>query len=323
MKKRVAVLRGGPSTEHEVSLKTGASVIKNLPAKYEIIDVYIDHDGVWHVKGAPINPQDVHKIADVVFNAMHGQYGEDGTVQKILEQIGIPFTGSKSLASAIGMNKALSKDFFKKNGLKIAHHRIYKKSDYTPALAGEIFRTFIQPCVIKPVRGGSSVGTSIVKTIPEIEEGLKKAFESADEIIIEEFIKGKEGTCGVINGFRGKDIYSLLPVEIVPKKHQTFFDYESKYSSDEGADEICPGNFSRDESEQIQKMAALAHQAVGARHYSRSDFIITPKRGIFILEINTLPGLTEASLLPKEIKAVGSSYAELLEHLIELAISGK
>ncbi len=323
MKKRVAVLRGGPSTEHEVSLKTGASVIKNLPSKYEVIDVYIDHDGVWHIKGAPIKPQDIHKIADVVFNAMHGQYGEDGTVQKLLEQIGIPFTGSKSLASAIGMNKALSKDFFKQNGLKIAHHKIYKKSDYHPGLAGEIFRTFPQPSVIKPVKGGSSVGTSKVYSIAEIDAGLKKGFESDDEVIIEEFIKGKEGTCGVLDSFRGKDIYSLLPVEIVPKKHQAFFDYESKYSSDEGADEICPGNFSREESEQIQKMAAIAHQAVGARHYSRSDFIVTPRRGIFILEINTLPGLTEASLLPKEIKAVGSSYAELLEHLIELALSGK
>ncbi len=323
MKKRVAVLRGGPSTEHEVSLKTGASVLKNLPEKYEAIDVYIDPDGVWNVKGVPFNPHDISKIADVVFNAMHGQYGEDGTVQRILESIGIPFTGSKALASAVGMNKALAKDFFKKHGLKTPYHKVYNKKDYHPGLAAEIFRTFPQPSVIKPVKGGSSVGTSKVYKISEIDEGLKKAFESDDEAIIEEFIKGKEGTCGVLDDFRGKETYSLLPIEIVPKANQNFFDYESKYSSTEGADEICPGNFKREESEEIQKMAALAHKAIGARHYSRSDFIITPRRGIFILEINTLPGLTEASLLPKAINSVGSSFPELLEHLVELALVGK
>ena len=323
MKKRVAVLRGGPSTEHEVSLKTGASVIKNLPSKYEVIDVYIDQDGIWHVKGIPIKPHDIHKIADVVFNAMHGQYGEDGTVQKLLEQIGIPFTGSKSLASAIGMNKALSKDFFKKHGIKTAHHRIYKKSDYHPGLAGEIFRTFIQPCVIKPVKGGSSVGVSMAHTIPEIEAGLKKGFENDDEVMIEECIKGREATCGVIENFRGKKYYPLLTVEIVPREHQEFFDYESKYSSESGAEEICPGNFKKEENEEMQRIALLTHQAIGANHYSRTDFIVHPKRGIFTLEINTQPGLTDASLLPKEVKAIGSSYPELLEHLIELAISGK
>ena len=323
MKKRVAVLRGGPSTEHEVSLKTGTSVIKNLPEKYEAIDIYIDTDGVWHLRGIPMNPQDINKIADVVFVAMHGHYGEDGTVQKLLEQIGIPFTGSKSLASAIGMNKALAKDFFKKKGIKTPYHKVYKKSDYTSELATEIFKTFPQPSVIKPNKGGSSIGVSIVYRIPEIEEGLRKAFESSDEIIIEECIKGKEATCGVLENFRDKEHYPLLTVEIVPKSHQKFFDHESKYSNESGADEICPGNFTREETEEIQRLAVLAHQAVGANHYSRTDFMVHPKRGVFALEINTLPGLTEASLLPKEIKAIGSSYSELLEHLVELALAGK
>lgn len=319
-KKRVAILRGGPSSEYEVSLKTGASVLKNLPEKYEGIDLLVDKEGVWHIGGVPIHPKDLMSKADVVFNAMHGEYGEDGKVQKILETFHIPFTGSKSLASAIGMNKALSKDFFKKHGIKTALHKVLEKKDYTPKTAGEIFKTFPQPSVVKPMSAGSSFGVSIVHSAEEMADALKKAFSVGESVLIEEMIKGKEATCGVLEKFRGKDFYSLIPVEIVPRKDQTFFDFESKYSDEKGAEEKCPGTFSSKESEELQKLAIEAHKAIGARHYSRSDFIVSPKRGIYILEINTLPGLTSASLLPKEIKAVGSSYMELLEHLIELAL---
>ncbi len=319
-KKRVAVLRGGPSTEYEVSLKTGASVLKNLPEEFEGIDVLIDKSGIWHIKGTPINPHDLMHRCEVVFNAMHGQFGEDGTVQKLLEDLHIPFTGSKSLASAIGMNKVLSKDFFKKHGLKVAHGRVIKKADYTEHTASELFKTFTQPSVIKPVKGGSSVGTSLVHTIPEIQKALDKAFLHDDQVLVEECIKGKEATCGVLEHFREQALYPLIPVEIIPHKTQKFFDYEAKYSETEGAEEKCPGNFTPEESKKLQELAVEAHKAIGARHYSRSDFIIHPTRGIFILEINTLPGLTAQSLIPKEMIAVGSSYQELLKHLIELAL---
>lgn len=325
-KKRVAVLRGGPSSEYEVSLKTGASVLKNLPEKYTGIDVLIDKDGVWHIEGVPFHPKDFHLKADVAFNAMHGEYGEDGTVQKILEMFSIPFTGSKMLASAIGMNKHLAKEIFTKHGIKTAHHKILRKGEIKniKALATELFKTFPQPSVVKPASAGSSVGVSIVSTIVQMEKALEKAFEVGDVVLIEEYIAGKEATCGVLENFRGKDFYSLLPVEIVPRKKDkskdAFFDFESKYSETEGAHEICPGNFTKAESEEIQRLAVAVHKAIGARHYSRTDFMVHPKRGIYVLEINTLPGLTQTSLLPKEIAAIGSSYGELLEHLIEQAI---
>lgn len=322
---RVAVLRGGPSSEYEVSLKTGSGVLANLGDKYQGIDVLIDKKGVWHVDGLPIKPEKLLIRADVAFLALHGEYGEDGTVQKFFETHSFPFTGSKSLASALGMNKALSKKIFIQHKIPTAHYQVVekKKVKSVQAEAVEIFKTFIQPCVVKPNDRGSSVGVSICNSAKEIAEGLEKAFAVSEKALIEECIKGKEGTCGVLDHFRGKDIYALPPIEIVPKSHQKFFDYESKYSSEEGANEICPGNFSRKETEAMEKYAVEVHKAINARHYSRTDFMVHPKRGVFVLEINTLPGLTPTSLIPKEMVAVGSNYAELLDHLITLALEGK
>lgn len=320
---KVAVLRGGPSSEYDVSLKTGAGVLKNLPEHYEALDILIDKKGVWHVHGMIFDPKHLDKKVDVVFNAMHGEYGEDGTVQRLLEQLGIPFTGSGSLASAIGMNKVLAKKAFIGQGIKTPVYKVVTKEDFNDESALEIYRTFPQPCVIKPVRGGSSVATSLAKNPTEIHDALSKVFAVSDQALIEECIKGKEATCGVLEDFRDKDIYPLLPIEIIPKSHQTFFDFEAKYSGENGALEICPGNFTKEESETIQKLAALAHKSINAKHYSRTDFIIHPKRGIYILEINTLPGLTPTSLMPKAMEAIGSGYGALLDHLIQLALKKK
>jgi D-alanine--D-alanine ligase len=319
-KTKVAVLRGGPSSEYEVSLKTGAGVLANLPEHYEGIDILIDKKGVWHLGGLPFDPKHLHKRADVAFIAMHGEYGEDGTVQRLLEQMHVPFTGSGSFASALGMAKHLAKKVFKDHNIKTPVHRILSKKDYNEHTAKELWTTFIQPSVIKPSTAGSSVGVTLAYSLADVKEGLEKAFAVADKVIVEELIKGREATCGVLEKFRDKDHYALMTVEIVPQKHQKFFDYESKYSGESGATEICPGNFSREETEEIQRLAVAVHKAIGARHYSRSDFMVHPKRGIYALEINTLPGLTPNSLVPKEMKAVGSSYSELLDHLIQLAL---
>src|SRR3989344_2335104 len=318
---KVAVLRGGPSSEFEVSLNTGAGVLKNLPEQYEGIDVFIDKKGMWHIAGLPIKPESLTRRADVAFNAMHGEYGEDGTVQTILENLRMPFTGSGSLASAIGMNKILSRNVFKQHGIKMPVHKVIERKDYDELTAHKLWTTFMQPSVVKPYNRGSSVGVSIVRSLPEMKLALEKAFMFSDKAVIEEYIAGREATCGVLDNFRGHDNYPLLTVEIVPLKHQVFFDYESKYSTESGAEEICPGNFTKAETAEIQRIALLAHKAINAKHYSRTDFIIHPKRGIYCLEINTLPGLTPTSLLPKEVQAVGSSYSELLDHLLQLALN--
>lgn len=322
---RVAVLRGGPSSEYEVSLKTGEGVLKNLPEKYQPIDVLIDKQGVWHVDGAPILPEKLLPRIDVAFLALHGEYGEDGTVQRFFETHNVAFTGSRALASALGMNKALSKDVFIKHKIPTAHFRVVEKSKIASVEkeAIHLFKTFIQPCVVKPNDKGSSVGVSVCHSAEEIKEALEKVFNISDKALVEECIKGKEATCGVLEYFRDQGLYALPPVEIIPQKHQKFFDFESKYSGEHGATERCPGNFSREETSLMEHFAKEVHKAIGCKHYSRTDFMVHPKRGVFVLEVNTLPGLTPTSLIPKEMEAVGSSYSELLDHLLTLALSGK
>lgn len=321
MKKKVAVLRGGPSSEYEVSLKSGKSVIDSLADRYEVLDILIARDGVWHHLGAPIKPENLFKKVDVVFNALHGTYGEDGTVQKLLDTFGIPYTGSTALASAVGMNKVLSKKVYKNHNLKTPLHTTISKKDFSSEEINKLFKSFPMPVVVKPVSGGSSVGTSIAKTFTDLEKAVGEALQYCDEALIEEFITGKEATCGVVDNFRDENIYSLLPVEIRKPSSSDFFDYNAKYSGE--SQEICPGNFAEAESKIIQEMARNAHKALGLRHYSRSDFIIHPKRGIYILETNTLPGLTSESLLPKSLKAVGSNLPDFLDHLINLALEKK
>ena len=322
-KKKVGVLRGGPSSEYEVSLKTGKSVIdclsqESFADRYEVLDIFIDKDGVWHYLGTPIEPEKVFKKVDVIFNALHGAYGEDGTVQKLLDYFNVPYTGSTALASAIGMNKVLSKKVYKDNNLKTPLHSVISRKDNISEAVMKLFKSFPMPAVVKPANGGSSVGTSIAKTLAELETAVSDALKYSDTALIEEFIAGKEATCGVVDSFRNEPVYALLPIEIRKPAESAFFDYEAKYNGQ--SQEICPGNFTTVEKQMIQKMAQEAHHALGLRHYSRSDFIIHPKRGIYILETNTLPGLTSQSLLPKSLAAVGCTLPDFLDHLIKLAL---
>lgn len=320
-KKRVGVVRGGPSSEYDVSLKTGKTVLDNLatlPEKYEVLDILIDKNGVWHFEGRPITYDKIFKKIDVIFNAMHGEYGEDGTVQKLLDDFSIPYTGSTALASAVGMNKVLSKKVFAQYNLKTPLHVTVSNKESVQDAARKLFQTFPMPVVVKPVVGGSSLGTSTAKTVLELEQALTRALKYHKIALVEEMIIGKEATCGVVDNFRNEEIYALLPVEIRKPASSTFFDYEAKYSGT--SEEICPGNFKSAEKKIMQEMAQNAHRALGLRHYSRSDFIIHPKRGIYILETNTLPGLTSESLLPKSLKAIGSDLPQFFDHLIELAL---
>jgi len=317
-KKKVGVLRGGPSSEYEVSLKTGKSVIDSLADKYEVLDIFISKDGVWHHMGVPIKPENIFKKVDVIFNALHGSYGEDGTVQTLLDQFAIPYTGSTALASAVGMNKVLSKKVYKNAGLKTPLHTTVNKDNHSFAEITKLFKSFPMPAVVKPVSGGSSVGTAIAKTLFELDCAINDALLYSDTALVEEFILGKEATCGVVDDFRQEPVYTLLPVEIRKPSESAFFDYNAKYGGK--SQEICPGNFTAEEKKVIQEMAKEAHKALGLRHYSRSDFIIHPRRGVYILETNTLPGLTGESLLPKSLQAVGCSLPDFLDHLIRLAL---
>lgn len=314
---RVGVLRGGPSSEYEVSLNSGNTVLSQLPPeKYDIRDVFIDKEGIWHYKGRAYEPADLMNHMDVAFIALHGEFGEDGGVQRLLDQFAIPYTGSRAYPSAIAMNKAETKKIIRNLGVRMPNDRVVSVGLDTREQIHDVIRSLSFPMIVKPVRAGSSVGMSFVVNEEELLEGIRKAFDIGTQVLVEEYINGREGTCGVIENFRGENLYSLLPIEIIPANDRRLFDYEAKYSGE--SKEICPGNFTSEESGELQRLAKEIHEKLGLSHYSRSDFIITPK-DIYFLEVNTLPGLTEESLLPKSIKAVGSSLPEFLDHLVTLA----
>lgn len=320
MKIAVGVLRGGPSSEYDVSLKTGGAVLKNLShEKYQPIDIFIDKEGVWHLRGKVISPDRALAQVDVIFNALHGEYGEDGTVQKMLAAHCVPFTGSAALASAICMNKLATKEriapYADDWGLKLAPHRVVDPTVLQDL--SKVFEPFSGGAVIKPLVGGSSVGVSIARSLTEFKEGIVRALTVAPKALVEAYIKGREATCGVLEHFRGEPVYSMLPIEIIPPAECNFFDYEAKYGGK--SQELCPGNFSKVEKRRIEQFARNIHEALGLRHYSRSDFILGSD-GIYFLEVNTLPGLTEESLVPKALKAVGCEFPTFLDHLISLAL---
>lgn len=315
---RIAVLRGGPSSEYDISLKTGRAVINALKDQHKVTDITIDKSGRWYKGGIEFSPVVALRDIDVVFNAMHGEYGEDGKVQQILQSINKPFTGPKILGAALAMHKGRAKEIFKEHGLKTPKYFVIKRNDDVEKTAFEIFRSMQMPVIVKPLDRGSSVGISIARDFESLVDTITSLFVYTDKLMIEEYITGKEGTVGVVEKFRDQDVYALLPIEIITPAHKDFFDYECKY--DGSTQKLCPGSFSREESLAMQEAAIKAHKALGLRHYSRTDFIVHPKRGIFVLETNALPGLTSESLLPRALEPIGSSYQEFLNHVINIAI---
>lgn len=318
---RVGVLRGGPSSEYDISLKTGASVLRNLPERFEGIDVFIDREGRWHARGAPREPKRILGTIDVVFNALHGEFGEDGGVQQLLESFGVPYSGSGGFASRIAMSKPLAKEMLSRTGIKSPYHELLLRDAVTSvSRTGQaLYRSFPQPSIIKPAGLGSSVGISLVSTARELEDALDEAFRVSEKVMIEEYVPGREAAVAVIDDFRGARRYTLPPIEIVPPPESRFFDYFAKYSGK--SRHSCPGNFSRSDKEALQELALQVHSELGLRHYSQSDFVLHPRRGIYFLEVNALPGLTEHSLFPAALAAVGSSLSEFLEHVITRSLS--
>lgn len=317
---RVGVVRGGPSSEYVISLKTGENVLRNLDTdKYAPIDILITPRGDWYMNGVRTDLANISHHIDVAWNALHGTYGEDGKVQQHFESFGVSYTGSGVLASAMGMNKILAKERFREAGLLVAHGYSIEADDNFEEAASQIYLDMHLPVIVKPVSGGSSVATTIVRSLSELRNALSTAQKYGD-VLVEEFIEGKEATVCVIDSGRAGERFVLYPIEIVPPSTNEFFDYDAKYSGESA--EICPGRFTLTTHSTLRDLAIKAHEAVGARHYSRSDFIISPK-GIYALEINTLPGLTKESLLPKALKTGGVEFPEFLDHIIGLALAKK
>ncbi len=320
---RVAILRGGLSDEYKVSLWTGAAVLENIDkTKFDPLDIVISKNGEWLLNGRVMLPEHILHCVDVVFNALHGTYGEDGTVQRVLDRHGVPYTGSKAFASNLAMNKVLTKEYLKDSDIKLPDH-LHITKDSLPEVARlseKIVDMFGPQYVIKPVASGSSVGTMMVKNPLVLPQAITDALSHYDEIMVEARIPGREATCGVIERFRGDALYALPPIEIVVPAHVDFFNESVKY--DGSTQEICPARFDYDVKNIIEVAARVVHETLGLSQYSRSDFIVNDD-GVYFLEVNTLPGLTKESLFPKAINAIGGTYKEFISHLLTDALYHK
>jgi D-alanine-D-alanine ligase len=291
---KVAVLRGGPSHAYEDSLKTGSyvlSLLRDMP-EYDPVDVFIDRNGVWHERGLPADPHQLLKDSGVAWNALHGSYGEDGEVQRILEQLHVPFTGSSALASAFATNKYLTKDLYRRHSLLTPNFTVINEEDFDDDELVRIFRSHLYPVIVKPATGARALGVRIAHSFHELIEAIKKSFEHSPKILIEEYVRGTVSSCTVIERAKGERLYALIPSGRQPV-------------------EI---------NKKIEEMAKTAHHILGQRHYSSSDFIISPKGKIYILETNSLPVLHEDSLHHHALLATGWQPRDFADHCLKLAL---
>lgn len=306
----VAILMGGQSAEREVSLVTGAEIDKALKQKgYKTVLLELDRDVAENLKASR---------CDVVFIALHGRPGEDGTIQGMLEILGLPYVGSGVLASAIGMDKIRSKMFFASLGIPAPFHMTITAAEaekQPKQLLERLVSSLGLPMVIKPADAGSAIGVKIVKEKSEIEPAVKEALKLSEEAVAEEFIKGTEITVGILGT---KSPRTLPAIEIVSQNE--FYDYEAKYTPGL-SQHIIPPRVSKKALERAEKFALAAHLGLGCRCFSRVDFIVEKEDDLpYILEINTIPGMTPVSLFPDAAKAAGIEFPELVDSLIKLAL---
>lgn len=306
-KLNVALLMGGVSSEREVSLKSGNQVFDALDKEKYNVFRYDPKDDL------PKLIADAAKI-DVALVILHGRYGEDGTVQGLLDLIGIPYQGSGVLGSAAAINKLAAKKLYEQAGILVPPYMAFHKNETIDPDICDSRLGF--PLVVKPVEGGSSIGMSIVNEKKDLPAALEKAFDYDNTIFLEKYIKGMEITGGVI----GNDAPEALPlIEIIPGEDYTFFDYEAKYQPG-ATKEICPARLDHAQTSKAQALAVKAHQALFCKGYSRTDMMVNSEGEIFVLETNTIPGMTPTSLLPQAAQAHGLSFSSLLDRLIELGI---
>ncbi len=308
-KLRLALIAGGKSDEREVSLRGAAGVDKALdPEKYEVTryDPATDLSRI---------AADADRL-DAAFILLHGVYGEDGTIQGFLDLLGVPYQGAGVLGSALAMDKNLAKIMYRLAGLPVAPWVMVEPGDL--ADTGRITASVKLPCVVKPVRQGSSIGMTIVREAEQLLPALHLALRHDSEVMVEEYIKGRELTAGVLGN---ADPQALPLIEIIPDSRYDFFNYEAKYQP--GASrEICPAPVDEAVRKKAQDYAVRAHHALQLRGYSRTDMILSGDE-LYILETNTIPGMTPTSLLPQAAAEAGLPFAALLDRLIELALETK
>jgi D-alanine-D-alanine ligase len=317
---RVAVFMGGMSPEHDISVLSGREVYQHIPrTRWDPFVVHIDRKGSWTFPDGSTPPDREYSLSDglgellrrnpsVVFPLLHGAFGEDGRFQGLLDYAELPYVGSGCLASALALNKARARDVMAQAGIQVPHgEEVHRAQDATlPA-----------PCVIKPMHLGSSVGLRIAHTEAERLDALRHAFEHDSSVLVESFVSGREFTAGVLDQINGPPI--ALPIVEIRPNTSSFFDYHAKYTPG-ATDEICPAPIPAALRDKLQAAGLAAHSALGCKVMSRTDIIVAEDNEIFVLETNTLPGMTATSLLPQAAAAYGLTFPELIDHMLTTAL---
>ncbi len=346
---RIAVLFGGRSAEHDVSILSARNVVKAIDAsKYEVVPIGINRRGGWFLveigddgslpsavpeSGTEISllpggngrllaipengtPFELQRI-DVVFPVLHGPFGEDGSVQGLAEVAGVPFVGSGVLGSATAMDKDVAKRLLREAGLPVARSVTLRAGD-EPSF-GKITDALGLPVFVKPARQGSSVGVSKAETAEEFRAALREALVHDRKVLVEEFVAGREVECGVLEHGDGRLTVSV-PGEIIPAASHGFYTYEAKYIDAEGAALQIPAELSDAATRQLQDMSRRAFQALSCEGMARVDFFVRADGSALVNEVNTIPGFTNISMYPKTLAASGIAYSDLVGRLIEHAI---
>lgn len=316
----VGILRGGSSSEYALSLKTGAALIAALPEeRYEVRDIFIDKQGMWHLYGSPSTPARALSQVDAVLNALHGGIGEDGTVQRLLERMHVPYAGARAHASALALHKVRARTALAQVGIRIPQAVAFTADSGmdTGQMAYAVFGKFAAPYVVKPPTEGASVGIRYAATIRELPDALAEVLVAYGMALVEEYVRGREATVGIIEQFRKQPLYALPPAEVSRPLDTRMI--EHVHHRDTLLAHVCPSPFSADEKYRLEQAAKLAHRALGLEHFSRADMILTPRGVPYLLEVNAYPGLYHGAAFPAMLEAVGSSVGEFAEHAVRLA----
>lgn len=315
---KVGVIRGGVGAHYDISLKEGGAVLlhlrnEKLNKKYSAIDILIDKEGLWHLNGLPVPLEKVARSVDVALNTVHGKLGEDGKIEQILDNWNIPHGGPGALSSAITFHKNISNEHLEKIGVKIPKHVLLpayqedfdgSKEVYAQKKSRQIFEKMSPPWIVKPLTKGSSLASFVCKTLPELIHALEYGELAGVSVLVEEMIFGKEASISVVKDFRGQGLYTLPSAEIKNKAISV------------------PSNFSKEEKAELDRLAKHIHSNLQLNNYSKSDFIVSPK-GIYSLNVSTIPEVNEDSYIYHALHAVGSNNSELIDHIIQLALNKK
>lgn len=337
---RVAILFGGRSVEHDISLRSASNIIQNIDReRFEPVLIGIDKKGGWHVNVKPGDPLEGNDLAlilkegsekfinlstnetikdiDIVFPVLHGTDGEDGSIQGMLKAANIPFVGCGVMSAAVSMDKEMTKKLLKEAGIPVCKYIVYNFYEKDKIDYNKVVSELGLPLIVKPASLGSSVGVSKVKSKEELEAAVNDTFQYDNKIVFEEFIKGRELECAIMGN---QEPISSLPGEIVVNKNYDFYSFDAKYMDATAAELVMPAKTDVPTRDKIMDLCRKSYIALGCEDLSRVDLFLTEKGEVFINEINTLPGFTNSSMFPKLWELNGISYKELLTKLIEMAL---